>query len=485
MMNDEIFYLESTLYIEKAMDEVREASLGVCESAEDGFLFESAGNVFQKLKEKIVSLMNKVKNLFTGKTMKKKDAEAIAKSKNATGTIEVRDVKKLGKLQNECMKDLNSGKDPEKVKKKWKKGLAILGFVAASAAVAGGIAAGVKHKKKMNVKQLPAVIKDADMVVADANKNMSKPLQLVDNMSKGKISNRRAAKNGVILQGKTGSDGVIQQGMNKPGLPDKRKNDVADAAFQKDIAARISVASEIYSDTSKAAVAVKNDCYSGVKNNLVPFESDRRSKATAKAAAAMNPGGAGKKIEQYAATMKKVEEKLRKQKNELQKLERRSKTKGNRNNKTLQNDIERLRSYVKDNEKLLDSLVAKTARLRDASNTYMAASASSDIINTADMIIERAVELKTAIDIMLERADILFESVSDDLDGYVFSESSDELDAILGSSYMDDDLMLADESVDDYSDIFEEDVYDIFDDDDDLMLADESYDDIFDDDYLF
>ena len=474
MMNDEIFYLESTLYIEKAMDEVREASLGVCESAEDGFLFESAGNVFQKLKEKIVNLMNKVKNLFTGKTMKKKDADAIEKSKNATGTIEVRDVKKLGKLQNDCMKDLNSGKDPEKVKKKWKKGLAILGFAAAGAAVAGGIAAGVKHKKKMNVKQLPAVIKDANGVVADANKNMSKPLQLVDKMSNGKISNRRAAKNGVILQGKSGSDGVIQQGMNKPGLPNK--TGAIDSAFQKDIAARASVATEIYSDTSKAAVAVKNDCYSGVKNNLIPFESDKRSKATAKAAAAMNPGGAGKKIEQYAATMKKVEEKLRKQKNELQKLERRSKTKGNKNNKTLQNDIERLRSYVKDNEKLLDSLVAKTARLRDASNTYMAASASSDIINTADMIIERAVELKTAIDIMLERADILFESVSDDLDGYVFSESSDELDVILGSSYMDDDLMLVDESADDYSDIFGEDVHDIFD-DDDLMLADESADD--------
>ena len=110
MVNDEIFYLESTLYIEKAANEIQEAYSDVCESIDEGFMFESAGNIFQRLKEKIVKLMTKIKNLFTSKAMKKKDAEAIAKSKEVSGTIEVRDVKKLGKLQKQCMKELNSGK---------------------------------------------------------------------------------------------------------------------------------------------------------------------------------------------------------------------------------------------------------------------------------------------------------------------------------------------------------------------------------------
>ena len=466
MMNDEIFYLESTLYIEKAMDEVREASLGVCESAEDGFLFESAGNVFQKLKEKIVSLMNKVKSLFTGKTMKKKDADAIEKSKNATGTIEVRDVKKLGKLQNDCMKDLNSGKDPEKVKKKWKKGLAILGFAAAGAAVAGGIAAGVKHKKKMNVKQLPAVIKDANGVVADANKNMSKPLQLVDKMSKGKISNRRAAKNGVILQGKSGSDGVIQQGMNKPGLPNK--TGAIDSAFQKDIAARASVASEIYSDTSKAAVAIKNDCYAGVRV-LNGGKSGSKS---------------GKRKSNLESTMTAIEDQLKKGRDRLKELERAAKLPRNKNHgKTFSRQIDLLKNEISENEQRLAVVKKKAKRLQNDAGTYMAASVSSDVIKSTNMIIERANNLQKAINIMLDRADVLLESVSDELDGDMFAESSDELDVILGSSYMDDNLMLADESADDlmlaqesYEDIFGEDVHDIFA-DDDLMLADESADD--------
>ena len=139
-MSNEIFYLESCLAIEKSIEDVRESVRYI----DDDFMFESPKDVFETIKRKILELIRKVKEIFNSVAMRKKNAETVKKAKKVkNGKIKIRNHKKLFELYDNCMKAVKSGKDPKKVKDKWKKGLIILGFTAifplfmASAAMAG------------------------------------------------------------------------------------------------------------------------------------------------------------------------------------------------------------------------------------------------------------------------------------------------------------------------------------------------------------
>lgn len=149
-MTHEIFYLESCLAIEKSMVEITEACAEGIGSIDEGFLFESPKDVFATVRDKIKQLIEKVKNIFTGKMAKAQEASIAKKAeKLGNSVIEVQDADKVKKLYDKAYEDIKKGKDPNKVNDWFKKGLIALGVL--TVAGAGAVGA-VKYKNKKKIK---------------------------------------------------------------------------------------------------------------------------------------------------------------------------------------------------------------------------------------------------------------------------------------------------------------------------------------------
>ena len=147
-MLDEILYLESCLSIEKSMFDITEACAEGLGSIDEGFLFESPKDVFATVRDKVIKLIEKVRNIFAGKASKMQEQTVAKKAENLSdATIEVQDASKVKKLYDKAVTSIKSGKDPDKVNDWFKKGLIALGVltVAGSAAAVGV----TKHKKKL------------------------------------------------------------------------------------------------------------------------------------------------------------------------------------------------------------------------------------------------------------------------------------------------------------------------------------------------
>ena len=316
-MTDEIFYLESCLAIEKSMEAVRESVR--CEY--NDFMFESPKDVFETIKRKILELIQKVKSIFTGAAMKKKDAEAIKKAKSAKGgTMKVRDSKKLSKLYSSCRKDIKSGKDPEKVKARWKKGLVVLGFVAAAA----GTGAAIKYRKAKDVKssEVSSTLRECNTTILTASKDLEK-----DAMEYGKPIKLEDIK--LTPEEQKNVNSVIIQSM-KPYVQ-YRRIESADLVMQaeKNKRREAQALSELYSDLMKATNATKQDVYAGVNNLLPGPNTDDEEKA-------YNEKRRKNRIDGVAQHLEKIQHEIKKlskysklshaQKNKLYSLKEQEKT---------------------------------------------------------------------------------------------------------------------------------------------------------------
>ena len=399
------------------------------------------------MKDKVIKLIEKIKGIFTSKTMKKKNAEVAELTKGVTGTIEVHDTNSLEKLRKECKKDLKNGKDPEKVKAKWKKGLAILGFVAAGAAVAGGVAAGVKHhkKKKIPVSQAVNLLEDNSKKMNVAQIEMKDTIKLLEGPTmQPKESHASARKRGVELGTDTHGKGVVQMGMNKLALPDKSAN----------VAARVNAETEIHSDYSKALLVVNNDVYKSSKESYasarkrgVELGVDTHGKEVIHL-----PDKLGNRMNDIKISIKTLESTLKKQNQQLNSMKGQMGRNKGHGTKQMRNNIQNLEKQIKENKELLAGYHTSLNKIKSRVGME---SVSSDFEYVVDIMLEHVSKLYYAADVMLEKADVLLESVYDEysFDDDIFAESYDDYDDIFDESY--DDIFA--ESYDDYDDIFDDD----------------------------
>ena len=236
-MSNEIFYLESCLAIEKSIEDVRESVRYI----DDDFMFESPKDVFETIKRKILELIRKVKEIFNSVAIRKKNAETVKKAKKVkNGKIKIRNHKKLFELYDNCMKAVKSGKDPKKVKDKWKKGLIILGFTAISGAVIGTSIA-IKNKRD---EELSA--KNIQNALESFRKNMEQRSEEL----KSEINNLDA---------------------NQQHLANTKKN--IDLLLNK-TKEQASTMSEMYSDLSKSVSGLNQDVYTGTEEMCKEYNNE-------------------------------------------------------------------------------------------------------------------------------------------------------------------------------------------------------------------
>lgn len=161
-MTYEIFYLESCLAIEKSMAEIEESFAEATQSIDEGFLFESPKNIFESIKQKILTFIEKIKSIFKGKAAKAQTSKIDKAGKAKKGKkIKCADSRKIVELFNKAKAMIAKGKDSEQVCTWFKRGCIALGVLAAGGvAVAGG----VRYAKG---KQIPAESAGAEAAKID------------------------------------------------------------------------------------------------------------------------------------------------------------------------------------------------------------------------------------------------------------------------------------------------------------------------------